>query len=99
MRPTDAYANRGHRPETTKALFISRHQLTMNAPDGAILRDVDERTIEAVPAAIGRPFDGAEVDGNPMPRGCRADIIEMFRLRFAPPDARNPQRSPSAAAN
>jgi hypothetical protein len=36
----------------------------MYAPDGAIGAGVDERTIEAMSAAIGRQLDGAEVNGD-----------------------------------
>ena len=58
-------------------LFIGRHQLPVNRADLALRIDEDERAIQAVASAVGGALNAPQIQGDPIPRRRRAELIEM----------------------
>ncbi len=56
------------------------NELAVNGGDFALLVDGNERTVEAMAAAVGGAFDAAEVDGDVEFGGGGAEGIEMAGL-------------------
>ena len=60
-----------------QALFIGGHELAVYGLDGAPRIDVHQRSVQAVPAAVGGALDDAQVDRDPALRGNLAQRPQM----------------------
>ena len=60
--------------------FVRGHQLPVNRADLAPLVYENERTIEAVPAAIDGALNASQIDGHAMGGRGRAEWVEMSGL-------------------
>ena len=62
--------------------LVRRHELAVHRAHRALRIEVDERGVDAVPPAIQRPLDHAQIDGGPVIAGALTHPVEMPRLQL-----------------